>query len=92
MAGAGDVGLESASVNGRRLGREDLCALRDEAEEVRAPRPQGHDVDERQGGVRRAVQQVRTEGDRAAVIVGDDVRSREVPVPQKIAQQLGLRP
>ena len=90
VAGTGDVSLHRALVDGRWLSCEHRGMLADQSEEVRPPRFKRHHVDQRQGGVRRTVQQVCAKRDGAAEVVRDDVRCRQGPMVEEVAEQLTL--
>ena len=80
VRGAGDVLADERLVQRRRERGEHRRVRGDEPEEVRAPRGQRDHVDEGQRAVRRPVQEVRPQGDGAAVVVRDHVRRRQSPV------------
>ena len=91
VRGAGDVRAHERLVQRRRQLREHVRVLAHEPEELRAPRRQRDDVDQRQRAVPGPVQQVRAQRHRAAVVVRDDVRVRQLPVPEQVGEERPLR-
>ena len=86
----GDVRADERLVQGGRQRGEDRRVLGHQLEEFRAPRRERDHVDERQRPVRRPVQEVGSQRHRAAVVVGDHVRSGQRPVVEQVRQHAPL--
>src|SRR5690606_29544318 len=76
------VRTERTLVNGGRQRSKHVGLVAYQPKELRAPRGQRDDVDQRQRPERQAVQQVSTQRHRAAVVVRDHVWKLELPVRQ----------
>lgn len=86
----GDVLTHERSVQCRRKLGEHLSVRGDQTEERGSPRVERHDVPEEEIGEIDPFTQVCSEGDRAAHVVGDDVRPIQTPCGDQLGEAAPL--